>query len=78
MEFERFEELEAKVKELLDKYRNIKGEKEKLIAEIKIGQQKIDELERKVRDADEKRTKAMERVDELIGLFETSPEENAN
>lgn len=70
MEYERLDELEKKIRKLIESYNNLKEENEKSKNELIGAKQQIAALEEKFRIEETKRRDALSRVDELINLLE--------
>lgn len=70
MELEQFSKLEEKVKNLIERYKEVKGEKEHLEEELKSTKQRINELEAEVNRLKETRLEVLRRVDDLIRRLE--------
>jgi len=65
--------LEEKVKYLINRYRNLKEEHEKIIKELAEVKQKAATLENQIHSDVEKRREALGKVDDLIKLLESVP-----
>jgi len=68
-----FNELEEKIKEILNCYKNLKEEHEKTVKELAEIMQKAATLENELNKDVDKRREALNRVDELIKLLESVP-----
>ena len=73
MNVELFNELEEKVKEFINHYRNLKEEHEKIKKELAEVKQIAATLENQIQNDVEKRREALGKVDDLIKLLESVP-----
>lgn len=70
MELEQFSKLEEKVKNLIERYKELKGEKEQIENELKLTKQRLNELETEISRLKETRKEVLKRVDDLIRRLE--------
>lgn len=70
MELEQFSKLEEKVRNLIERYKELKGEKEQIENELKLTKQRLNELETEISRLKETRKEVLKRVDDLIRRLE--------